>query len=353
MLFDFDAQDFAREGKAWPHRAASRFVRANGIVWHVQEMGQGPALLLIHGTGGATHSWRDLMPLLATRFRVIAPDLPGHGFTSATRAARMTLPGMADSLGHLMTVLAASPLLVVGHSAGAAIAIRAALDGRIVPAGIVGLNAALMPFRGLAQVLFPMAARLLVLNPIVPRFFSWQADAQGVRRLIESTGSTLSDEGIQLYRTLISKSGHAAAALAMMANWELEPLMRDLPKLATRLDLIVGQADSAVPPDDADRVKLLRPETHVIRVPRLGHLAHEEDPTAFADLITRIAGEVARDDHLHPASLPMERKSMPQVSGEGSQTAAFAALGRFALLADLSSSGRGDPLVPSRRAKTT
>jgi magnesium chelatase accessory protein len=293
MLFDFDAPDFARDGKDWPNRSASRFVRANGIVWHVQEMGQGPALLLIHGTGGATHSWRDLMPRLATRFRVIAPDLPGHGFTASTRHARMTLPAMAEALGHLMTALEAAPVLVVGHSAGAAIAIRAALDGHLRPQGIVGLNAALMPFRGLAQVLFPMAARLLVLNPVVPRFFSWQADVSGVRRLIESTGSTIDQDGIRYYQRLISKSGHAAAALAMMANWDLDPLMRDLPRLKPRLDLIVGQADSAVPPDDADRVAARWPATRITRIPRLGHLAHEEDPATFADLIAGIADDVS------------------------------------------------------------
>jgi magnesium chelatase accessory protein len=343
MLFDFDPPDFARDGKDWPHRAASRFVRSNGIVWHVQEMGEGPAILLIHGTGGATHSWRDLMPLLSQRFRVIAPDLPGHGFTTATRQARMTLPAMADSLGYLMNAMEVKPVLVVGHSAGAAIAIRAALDGRIVPVGIVGLNAALMPFRGLAQVLFPMAARLLVLNPVVPRFFSWQADVHGVRRLIESTGSTISDDGVRFYQRLIAKSGHAAAALAMMANWELEPLMRDLPKLTTRLDLIVGQADSAVPPDDADRVKERRPATQVTRVPKLGHLAHEEDAPLFAALIARIADECALDTGAAPPPLPVGERSTPQASGEGFSTVdrAVAPSPGSLTLADLSPTGRG------------
>ena len=70
-----------RAGLDWPNRHSSRFVEAGGIQWHVQEMGSGPVVLLLHGTGSATHTWGSLAPLLADDFRVLAPDLPGHGFT--------------------------------------------------------------------------------------------------------------------------------------------------------------------------------------------------------------------------------------------------------------------------------
>jgi magnesium chelatase accessory protein len=57
------------EGIGWPHRETSRFLTAGGLRWHVQEAGDGPTLLLLHGAGAATHSWRGLFPLLAERFR--------------------------------------------------------------------------------------------------------------------------------------------------------------------------------------------------------------------------------------------------------------------------------------------
>ncbi len=87
------------EGRAWPNREASSFVQAAGLRWHVQRMGQGPELLLIHGTGAATHSWRGLAPLLARHFTILAPDLPGHGFTDPLPGHRLSLPGMAQALG--------------------------------------------------------------------------------------------------------------------------------------------------------------------------------------------------------------------------------------------------------------
>jgi len=113
-----------RDGRDWPNRQASRFVQAVGLRWHVQVMGAGPVLLLLHGTGASTHSWRDLAPLLAKSFTVIAADLPGHGFTSTPPAHRLSLPGMAQSVAELLRVLDLRPTLVAGHSAGAAILVR-------------------------------------------------------------------------------------------------------------------------------------------------------------------------------------------------------------------------------------
>ena len=122
---------WSRDGADWPNRDSSSFVEAAGIRWHVQRMGEGPPLLLIHGTGAATHSWRGLLPLLAQHFSVIAPDLPGHGFTQSPPAHRLSLPGMAADIGALLRKLEVRPEIAVGHSAGAAILARMCLAGRM------------------------------------------------------------------------------------------------------------------------------------------------------------------------------------------------------------------------------
>ncbi len=281
-----------RDGTDWPNRAASRFVTAAGLTWHVQAMGAGPVLLLVHGTGAATHSWRDLMPLLARDFSVIAVDLPAHGFTAAPPSRRMSLPGMAQDLAALLQGLDVAPAIAVGHSAGAAILARMCLDRLIQPAVLISLNGALLPLVAMPEELFGPAARALVACKLVPRLFAWQAGApRALQRLIDSTGSKLDARGTALYRRLAGNPGHVAAALDMMANWGLRALERDLPRLSVPLVLVAADNDGTVPPGEALRVRRLLPGARVLSVPGLGHLAHEEDPASFAGLIRAAAAE--------------------------------------------------------------
>jgi magnesium chelatase accessory protein len=290
--------DWQVEGRDWPNRAASRFVTAAGLRWHVQVMGEGPVLLLLHGTAAATHSWRDLLPLLARHFTVVAPDLPGHGFSESVQAARLSLPGMAASVAALLDVLGLRPALAAGHSAGAAILLRMALDGRIAPGAILSLNGALQPLGDRHAAFFTRAARLLVGLPFVPSLFAWRAADRAVaERLLRDTGSRIDARGVELYARLFRHSGHLAAALGMMAHWDLVPLLRDLPRLVPRLVLVVGEGDRAVPPVQAQAVRRRLPPARIIALPGLGHLAHEERPVEVAALILAeqpdTAGELA------------------------------------------------------------
>jgi magnesium chelatase accessory protein len=291
--------DWARQGADWPNRENSFFVRRGSLNWHVQRMrpaGGGaeraPVLLLAHGTGSATHSWRGLIPALAQRFDVIAPDLPGHGFTSAPPAYRMTLQDMAAALGDLLHGLQASPAMVVGHSAGAAIVARLALDGGADPAAVVALNGALLPLPGVHGQFFGGFAKMLAMTPVVPWFFSWRArDRAAVEKLLANTGSRLDETGIRLYARLMADQGHVANVLAMMANWELEALARDLPRLGRRLVLIAAEGDRAVPAKVSRKVAALVPGSRLILQPGLGHLSHEEAPAETALLLGELMQE--------------------------------------------------------------
>jgi magnesium chelatase accessory protein len=288
LPFSDDRPAFEREGRDWPNRAASRFVAAGGLTWHVQEAGEGPALLLVHGTGAATHSWRGLLPQLAARFRVIAPDLPGHGFSDPLPTP--SLPRMAGALAALLDALGAAPQVVVGHSAGAAILVRLCLDVALAPRLLVGVNAALKPFPGMAGLIFPAMARALFLNPVTPRVFAWSADRSAVERLIRGTGSTLDRQGLDLYRRLFQRPSHIAGALGMMANWDLVDLDRDLPRLAVPVLLVVGGDDRTIAPEVSFRVaERLGARARLELMRGLGHLAHEERPEAVAALILAAA----------------------------------------------------------------
>jgi magnesium chelatase accessory protein len=280
--------DWQRDGRHWPHRAFSRFVAAGGLRWHVQVMGEGPPLLLLHGTAAASLSWREVAPLLARRFTVVVPDLPGHGFTEPMQAAHVSLPGFAQALGALVEALELPPALVVGHSAGAAIAARMCLDGRVAPHGLVSVNGALLPPEGWAGLFFLPTARLLTWNPLIPHLVSWRAgDSSAIARLIESTGSTLDAEGAALYQRLVRSPQHVAGILAMMARWDLRPLRDDLPRLRLPLLLVVGEADRTVSPLESRRLQQLVPDAARVGLPGLGHLAHEEAPERVVE-VTRL-----------------------------------------------------------------
>ena len=292
MFAALEAPRWEADGRDWPNREHSRFVEAGGISWHVQEAGAGEPLLLLHGTGASTHSFRDLLPILARDFRVIAPDLPGHGFTAAPRSEGLTLPGMARLVGALLAKLDIDPALAAGHSAGAAVLIAMSLQGLIRPRLLVSVNGALKPMRGAA--LFSPLAKLLFLNPLAPRLFARRAlGADATRRLIEGTGSHIDARGLALYARLFQKSGHIASTLGMMAHWDLDRLGAQLPSLDTRLFLLAAEGDRAVPASDADSVKALVRNGGVVKLPYGGHLVHEEEPERIARLTVDAARETA------------------------------------------------------------
>ena len=281
-------------GKDWPNRAHSQFVRAGGLDWHVQSMGEGPTLLLIHGTGAATHSWADLMPLLAQQFHVVAMDLPGHGFTASPRGSELSLPGMARLIGALITSLSLAPVAIIGHSAGAAIGAELILTSTAPARHLIALNGAFKPFDGIAAHIFPVAAKLIVLNPItIFALASQGGDKVRVKSLLDGTGSKLSDKAIEFYARLFGVAGHVNGVLGMMARWELGKLVPRLPNLDAHMTLIVGTDDRTIPPDVSRHVAKLVKGATLVELPRLGHLAHEEAPEAVASEIF----DVLRNNH--------------------------------------------------------
>lgn len=284
------------DGRHVPHREWSRFVTAGGLKFHVQITGPdaAPVLLLIHGTGATTHSFADLAPLLAQHFRVVIPDLPGHGFT-----AKMNAPGpdpVAKALAALLGELGVQPAIVLGHSVGAAVAFVLAARGLVQPQAIVALGGALLPFDGVGKA-YPGIAKALFVNPFMPAIFSFTTRLQSMPDLMARwTGSRSSREQIAHYERLFRSSAHTGGALALMAHWDLDIIERSIADIKCPVLLLHGERDKTVPPDTSRKVaqRLIahgaRAEHHTM--PGLGHLAHEEAPERHAELITAFAREL-------------------------------------------------------------
>lgn len=108
--------------------ARSNLLVVNDLAWHVTEHGRGPTVLLIHGFTGRGTSWGRHATALADRFRVVTPDLPGHGRSATPRdPARASVQRSADDLATILARRAFAPARVVGYSLGARIALRMAI----------------------------------------------------------------------------------------------------------------------------------------------------------------------------------------------------------------------------------
>ncbi|WP_438730680.1 alpha/beta fold hydrolase BchO [Parasphingorhabdus sp. DH2-15] len=286
--------DWQQHKVYWPHAEFSQFVEDGGYSWHVQGIAgpadTAPICLLIHGTGASTHSWRDVMPLLAQHYRVIAVDLPGHGFTRPNMSRRVSLPGMAASLQALLDHLSITPDIITAHSAGSAIALEMMITAqRDIP--LIGFTPALKPFPGIAAELFPQLAKMLFTNPFMSIIFSRMARGVGQTEkfLAKATGSTIDRAGLDQYAILFGHSGHCDGALRMMANWRLDHLQKKLPQLSAPIMLVHAANDTAIPPqsviDAAEPIK----NCTLKSLENLGHLAHEEAPQLAVDIITEFA----------------------------------------------------------------
>ncbi len=268
----------------WPHRDKGRHIRVAPHDWWVVQEGTGPTILLLHGAGGSGHSFRSLLPLLAPHYRCIIPDLPGQGFTRAGTRSRFGLDPAAADLVALCNAQGWAPHAIIGHSAGAAIALRMA---ELMPLqAVVGINAALGTFDGLAGTLLPMFARGFAMIPFLPAAISrlW-GNAARVNGLLNDTGSLIDAAGRAQYLTLVQAPGHIDGTLGMMAQWTLTPLIARLSQIATPTLLLTGLQDRTVPPRISRDAAARMPAGRYDELAGLGHLAHEEAADQVAAII--------------------------------------------------------------------
>src|SRR5215471_925524 len=134
------------------------------------DVGQGPAILLIHGIGDSSDTWGDVIPSLAKDYRVMAPDLLGHGRSDKPRAD-YSVAAYANGMRDLLSVLEVERATVVGHSLGGGVAMQFAYQypercERLVLVSTGGVSHEVHPALRVAAT--PAAELLLPLLKLAP-----------------------------------------------------------------------------------------------------------------------------------------------------------------------------------------
>jgi len=266
--------------------ARSNLLIVEGLRWHLTERGRGRPVLLIHGFTGRGTSWGRHATALARHFRVLTPDLPGHGRT-ATPAdpARASVERTAGDLASLLATRAAAPADVVGYSLGARIALRLAIT-------------------------HPELVRRLVLESPSAGFAS-EDERLERRRLDEARADRLEQRGIRAFvdewerepvfagqrdrlpraaaarlraRRLANRPRGLAASLRGAGQGSMDPLFDRLGDVVGPTLVIAGAQD----PIGCRRAQATAagiPDARLELVEAAGHAPHLEGPDAFRRLV--------------------------------------------------------------------
>jgi 2-hydroxymuconate-semialdehyde hydrolase len=259
-----------------------------GLAANVHDEGDGPAVLLIHGSGpgvSAWANWRLAIPELSKRFRVIAPDMPGFGYTERPEGATYDVESWTQFVADLLDTLGLDRVSLVGNSFGGAIALRFATRhpdrvGRLVLMGAAGVD-------------FPITAGL-------DAVWGYEPSVENMRGLMDVFAydrSLLTPELAQLRYEASSRPGVQEAYASMFPaprqRWvEALAVPEDEIRTLPHETLIVhGRDDQVIPLATSLRLLELvdRSQLHVFG--RCGHWVQIEHAARFSTLVSDFLSE--------------------------------------------------------------
>jgi len=272
------------------HMNELKYLELHGDRVAYRDAGSGETLLLIHGMAGSSETWRAVIPQLAKKYRVIAPDMLGHGQSDKPRGD-YSLGAFAVWLRDLLDELGVTRATIVGQSLGGGVAMQFVYQHpdycqRLVlisSGGLgpdVGWTLRLLSAPG-AELILPVIAPKPVLN-VGNKLRSWLSAAgiQSPRGAeIWSAYSSLSDSQtrhafLRTLRSVVDYRGQAVSALNRLH------LTSQLPTMA-----IWGDKDQIIPLDHAYAAQAARPGSRLEVLAGVGHFPHVERPTDVVDLI--------------------------------------------------------------------
>ena len=274
--------------------APGSYLDIDGTAIHYVEAGRGEDVVLIHGWNGSTFSFRYTIPELAQRYRVIAIDLMGYGYSARMRDADYSLTGQAEIVAQAMDRLGVTSAAVIGHSMGGAVATRLALRypewvKKLVLVDSVSVTEMRRAtrFGKLLRVVLPLGAPLL-LHPYRARrrvFLSAVHDPAYLTPEVEAG----------YFRPLHMK-GHLHSMGRQLTSRQHDELLS--PGDITQPTLILwGEHDSWLRPELGERLNAEIPDSRLTLVPSAGHLPLGEQPDfCNREILRFLQGDEAPDE---------------------------------------------------------
>jgi len=252
--------------------------------WVVDVAGNGRPLVLLHGFTGSGASWAEHLAPLVERFRVIVPDLPGHGRSAHVAPARMSIERTADDLALILERLDAIPAAILGYSMGARIALRLA----VAHPDVVDRLVLESPSAGIVD---PVARAE---RHAADAALADQLDHDGIRDFVArwerqpvfSGHASLDSSVVERQRAIrLANDPHALAeSLRAAGQGSMEPLHGHLPGVRVPT-LVVGGALDRVGGDRAGLVATAISGARLELVAGAGHTPHLERPETFRRIV--------------------------------------------------------------------
>jgi pimeloyl-ACP methyl ester carboxylesterase len=278
-------------------RPELRFRTVHGYRRAFRVAGSGPPLVLIHGIGDSSATWERLMPTLATRHLVIAPDLLGHGQSDKPRAD-YSVAAYANGVRDLLGVLGIQRATLIGHSLGGGVAMQFAYQfpertERLVLVGSGGSGPEVSAV--LRMLTLPGAQAMLMLLRLPGARLQLSATVS----LLRAAGTALGQDAPDLLRVVDALPDSTARAafirtLRAVADWRGQVItMLDRCYLTQGMPtlLIWGTRDAVIPVSHAHRAHAAMPGSRLELFEGAGHFPFHTDPARFVDTVERFLAE--------------------------------------------------------------
>ncbi len=260
------------------------------------KMGEGPALLLLHGLGCDHTTWLPVIASLSRRFTVIAPDLLGHG-KSAKPRADYSVGGYANGMRDLLTVLGIDKVTVVGHSLGGGVAMQFAYQfpertERMILVAPGGLGSEVTP--AIRAVTLPgfHTAMGFVTVPVVRQLTTTALRGLAATRLSLTRDLDEVANMVEQFKDPRSRAAvrHVVSAVVDWRGQVVTMLDRAYLTQAMPMCVIWGSDDLVIPVRHAGVAAEIAPDATVEIVANAGHFPHKDHPQRFVKIVNDFIG---------------------------------------------------------------